>query len=152
MPRRKIEEVKFNKAKFSTFVRQLRKERGMSQVELAERIGKIKGEFFSQGVVLSWENPSKTATPDWTAMAAFAEIFGLSLDVLKVFLNEDFATYEEAKRYVYQKSQARTIDVEALDSEQQIELLKKLSDALATKVEEWQSLKETFASMKLLNS
>jgi hypothetical protein len=83
-------------------------------------------------------------------MAAFAEVFGLSLDVLKVFLNEDFATYEEAEEFVRRKSRTRNLDVETLDSEQQIELLKKLSDALAVKVEEWEGLKQAIANTRLL--
>ena len=63
-----------DKEKFGSFVAQLRKEQGLTQREVAERL------YVSDKAVSKWEND--ISAPDITLIGTLSEIFGISADEL----------------------------------------------------------------------
>ena len=65
---------KLDKRKFGSFVSSLRKEKGWTQKELAQRL------FVSDKAVSKWE--SGTADPSTSNLLALAKLFGVSAEEL----------------------------------------------------------------------
>ena len=59
---------------FRIRLKELREERGLGQVELAERIG------VSKGIISLWENGLRE--PKMTALISLAKFFGVTVDYL----------------------------------------------------------------------
>ena len=81
-------------------IKELRKARGMTQEQLAERIG------ISFQAVSKWEN--NVALPDITLVPRMAQIFGVSIDDLFAYDREKIR--EEIDRYVHRSWSLRETD------------------------------------------
>lgn len=94
-------------ATFAERLRQLRKEQGLTQQELADRLG------MSRSTIGGYEAPSKRREPDFEVVRRLAAFFGVSVDYLLGSSDIRTVVSSEGKRHVDQTED--DVDLSKLD-------------------------------------
>lgn len=78
-----------NRAKLSKLVSDKMTELGMTQEQFAEYFSKVADNQVTYGFVQSLANPRKTSIPEYQNMKGIARLYGVTLDELDAYLNDD---------------------------------------------------------------
>jgi transcriptional regulator with XRE-family HTH domain len=78
-----------NRAKLSKLVSEKMEELGMTQDQFAEYFSKVAGNTVTYGFVQSLANPRKTSIPEYQNMRGIARLYGVTMDELDEYLEND---------------------------------------------------------------
>jgi hypothetical protein len=120
-----------NRAKLSKLVADKMTELEMTQEQFAEYFSKVADNTVTYGFVQSLANPRKTSIPEYKNMRGIAKMYGITLDELDTYLEDDDIVdiKEVSKGY---KKMSETISVSPDDAQHAI--LSSFDSASAIKI------------------
>jgi transcriptional regulator with XRE-family HTH domain len=145
-----------DKRKLSDLIIRKRNELGMTQVQFAEYFSNSTGTKVTYGFIQALENPNKASTPEWSNMKGIAEIYGLSLDELDLYLSDDSIislddvsdALKSNKDKLEKNPDTITKVILGLDLDTKIQIAKQILDDIKDAVQEISKAKKLIDSLR----
>ena len=149
-----------NKRKLAKLFLDKQTELGMTQEAFAKWFTALGGNQVSHGFIQTMTSLRKTSTPEWSNMKTIAKMWGVTLDELNLYLeNDDIETIFEASQAYKKlgelpvtKQMIEDLTLKHLSSDEVLELgLKLLNDGIGKMKDQIQWAKDMAKMLKQIN-
>lgn len=149
-----------NRAKLSKLVSEKMDELGMTQEQFAEYFSKVAGNEVTYGFVQALANPRKTSIPEYQNMRGIARLYGVTMDELDEYLENDeivdikevSSTYDRFKDQVSVDADTAIHAIEStFNGESRLRIAQKLIDSalndIKNKLDAAEKISEMFKAL-----
>lgn len=145
-----------NRAKLSKLIAEKMEELEMTQEQFASHFSKIAGNEVSYGFVQALANPRKSSIPEYVNMRGIARLYGVTLDELDAYLEDDDIidikeisnTYQKFKNDISNDPETAVHALESVfDSESLLRISQKLIEVAIQGLKEKIEAAEKFSAM-----